>query len=267
MNLEQNRRVWDAEFDWRAERDGEDWSLPWGDSETQWTSALLPRIRRFVPTGTILEIGPGRGRWTRFLKDYCERLIIVDLSPACIEACRARFGSDGHIAYHVNDGVSLEMVPDHSVDFVFSFDSLVHAEPRVIDAYLSLLARKLTAAGAGFVHHSNLGAYRWLTWLRRLSRGPLKTVVPRVLLLFIDEAWRDRSMTAKRFRASCLRSGLTCTAQELVNWVGTSRLIDCMSTFRPAHAVPAASPRVVRNRQFMDEAARAKRSTVRVQTP
>ena len=43
------------------------------------------------------------------------------------------FASDTHISYHINDGKSLEMVQhDDSTDFVFSFDSLVHAEA---DAY------------------------------------------------------------------------------------------------------------------------------------
>ena len=28
----------------------------------------------FVPTGTILEIAPGFGRWTTYLKKYCETL-------------------------------------------------------------------------------------------------------------------------------------------------------------------------------------------------
>jgi hypothetical protein len=33
-----------------------------------------------MPTRCILEIGPGFGHWTHFLKDLCNRLIVVDLS-------------------------------------------------------------------------------------------------------------------------------------------------------------------------------------------
>src|SRR5439155_24508233 len=41
----------------------------------------------------ILEIAPGFGRWTHYLKDYCENLWIVDRSSECIEACRQRFAT------------------------------------------------------------------------------------------------------------------------------------------------------------------------------
>ena len=85
---------------------------------------------------------------------------MVDMAEHCIDACRRRFASDTHISYHVNDGKSLEMVQDDSTDFVFSFDSLVHAEADVIEIYLRQLARKLTPNGVAFIHHSNIGAYQ-----------------------------------------------------------------------------------------------------------
>jgi hypothetical protein len=72
-------------------------------------------------------IGPGFGRWTQYLRRLCIRLIVVDLSERCIDSCRRRFAGDRHIEYIVNDGTSLEQIPDGSVDFIFSFDSLVHA--------------------------------------------------------------------------------------------------------------------------------------------
>ena len=98
----------------------------------QWYGTLLPRIHRYLPTETILEIAPGFGRWTDFLKDHCRKPIVVDLSQKCIEACRERFKACSHIAYFVNDGQSLGMIEDHAVDFAFSFDSLVHAEDRAV---------------------------------------------------------------------------------------------------------------------------------------
>ena len=84
---------------------------------------------------------------------------MVDLTERCIEACKERFSADSHITYYVNDGKSLAMIPDDSVDFVFSFDALVHVEADVIKAYLSQLALQLKPDGVGFIHHSNIGAY------------------------------------------------------------------------------------------------------------
>ena len=30
------------------------------------------------------------------------------------------------MSYHLNDGRSLEMIPDGTIDLIFSFDSLIH---------------------------------------------------------------------------------------------------------------------------------------------
>ncbi len=105
---------------------GEEWSKPWGNSAAQWAGAIFPRIRDCLPAGTILEIAPGFGRWTHYLKDHCDNLWLVEKSEQCFQACQRRFGSDPRIKIYHNDGRSLSMLPDNSVDFVFSFDSLVH---------------------------------------------------------------------------------------------------------------------------------------------
>jgi hypothetical protein len=108
-----------------------------------WEHAILPRIRDHLPTQTILEIAPGFGRWTHYLKDYCRELWIVDRIGECIEACRQRFASDSHVHCYLNDGRSLPMIPDASVDFVFSFDSLVYTKRDVVEAYLRELGTKI----------------------------------------------------------------------------------------------------------------------------
>ena len=51
----------------------------------------------WLPASTILEIGPGYGRWTHYLKDYCDRLVIVDRAAECIEACQKRFAAEPKI--------------------------------------------------------------------------------------------------------------------------------------------------------------------------
>jgi len=258
MDIESNRRVWDREFDWAAEQGGEDWSRQWGNSETQWHWTLLPRVHRFLPAATILEIGPGHGRWTVFLKPLCSRLILVDLSASCIEACRRRFGPDPAVEYHVTDGASLDMVADGSVDFIFSFDSLVHADTGVMTAYAAQFARKLAPGGHAFVHHSNLGAYRYLTWIWMLNRRPFQSLYGRLAPRIIDEAWRDRGMTAARFRAAAEAAGLPCPVQELVNWRRQRWMIDCFSTLGPKNG-PSVATALLENQDFMREAAYALR--------
>lgn len=248
--IEQNRHKWEADYRWPDA--GDEWSRRWGSAEAQWFESLLPRIHPFLPARTILEIAPGHGRWTQFLKDACAHLVVVDLGADCIAACKRRFSSSPHITYHVNDGRSLGMLPDGSVDFAFSFDSLVHAEADVIGSYLHDLAGKLTPDGVGFIHHSHIGAYcRTFSILSRMPR-PLRAWLDERGLLPLDH-WRAHSMTAQRFEQLCADAGLACIGQELVSWHG-ALLIDAFSLFTPAGSRWARPNRIFENRRFMQMA-------------
>jgi len=245
--------------DWDWSRRGDEWSRWWGGTPALWHGGILPRIHAFVPAATILEIAPGFGRWTQYLKDLADRLVIVDLADECIEACRERFADATNIEYHVNDGRSLEMVEDGSIDFAFSFDSLVHVEDDVVTAYLNQLARKLKPDGVGFFHHSNIGSYpRSLRLARRAPSWALGPLMRRGLLINLP-AWRAESMTAELFARRCEEAGLACVAQELINWEFGRQLIDALSIFTPRGSVYERPLQTLRNRSFTDEARRAAR--------
>lgn len=253
--VSENEVFW-AEYDWS--RAGEEWSEGWGGSHAQWHGVILPRIARFLPTGSMLEIAPGYGRWTSYLREHCERLAIVDLDVACIEACRKRFAGDDRLSYHVNDGRSLDMIEDESLDFAFSFDSLVHADADVIAHYLRELERKLAPNGVGFVHHSNAGRYRrYFELTDTIPRGRVRERLYK--LRAIDRPrWRALDMTAERFRESCESAGLQCISQEVINWT-TRRLIDCFSIFTKPPSRWARPNRVLVNPRFAREARAVKR--------
>jgi SAM-dependent methyltransferase len=255
--IDENLQNWSTAWDWS--RGGEEWSHWWGDTPALWYGAVLPRIHALVPAGTVLEIAPGFGRWTEYLKDLSDRLVLVDLTEKCINHCRERFAEADNITYHVNDGRSLAMIEDRSVDFVYSFDSLVHAEPDVIDGYLEQLATKLRPDGVGFIHHSNAGALKRLSSLtRRLPGRALHPLVRRGIAVNLP-AWRDVSMTAIRFRQQCGAVGLSCVAQELVSWETGPYLIDCFSTFTLSGSRWDRPSRVLRNPMFVAEARRMAR--------
>lgn len=221
-----------------------------------WYGALLPRLHASLPAATILEIAPGYGRWTQYLREHCERLVAVDLSENCIEHCRRRFANSDHIEYHVNDGRSLEAIADHSVDLVFSFDSLVHVDADVIRAYLVQLERKLTADGVGFIHHSNAGRYRGrLALARRAPQRALRRLVDGGVLPDVY-AWRDETMTAARFRDTCREAGLACLSQEQIAWQTGRYLIDVLSTFTPEGSRRQRPLAVARNPSFGSEGRR-----------
>jgi SAM-dependent methyltransferase len=256
-DLRENIDQWNANYSWPGR--GDEWSGAWGGTEQMWWGVLRPRINSWVPTGTILEIAPGFGRWTQFLKDVCDQLLVVDLADRCIEACKERFASSTNIAYHVNDGRSLDMVPDGSIDFAFSFDSLVHAEADVLAAYLEQLASKLRPDGVGLLHHSNMGAHRRSAALaarlpdRLRRRLVMAGVLPNVY------AWRAQSVTAEWFARQCEEAGLRCVAQEVINWEYSRQLIDCISVLTPPGSAWSRELVRIENKRFMAEAASLRR--------
>jgi hypothetical protein len=231
MNVEENLQVWQQNYDWSGT--GDEWSAPWGSAEAQWCWTILPRIHRYVPGQAILEIAPGFGRWTQFLRNLCDRLDVVDLTPKCIDHCRARFKDSSNIRYHVNDGRTLGMIADGSVDFAFSFDSLVHVEADVIDSYLQQLSLKLSPDGIGFLHHSNLA-------------GCEREEAPSAL--------RAATVSAAGVRSSCERLHLSCVSQELLDWAG-QRALDCISVVTPAASKWARPTMVFDNVHFASSVA------------
>jgi ubiquinone/menaquinone biosynthesis C-methylase UbiE len=225
--VKENKNLWDHRYNWKD--NGEEWSSKWGGSEIQWYGSLLPRVHSFIPAKTILEIAPGFGRWTQYLKKYCDSLYIVDLSEECIKNCKLRFSSSDNIEYFINDGKSLDMIPNNSIDFVFSFDSLVHVEADVIESYMQQLSKKLTKDGVGFIHHSNLGEYyMYFSTVRKLPYRIYQTLSK--IHIIETDAWRAISMTAKKFEEITKKTNLNLVSQEMVNW-GTKRLTDCISVF------------------------------------
>jgi ubiquinone/menaquinone biosynthesis C-methylase UbiE len=201
--------------------------------------------------GSILEIAPGYGRWTQFLALDCSSLIGVDLSEGCVRECRKRFAGDSRLSFETNDGRTIPMINDESVDFAFSFDSLVHAEADVIASYVKELARVLKPGGVAFIHHSNVADVRRSIWdkLKRRWTG---------LPVLTSQHWRATSMSANRMLEFVAGVGMSCIQQEIVPWgsSGWPVLIDCMSTIVNASGKECMT---FENWRFREEAAATKR--------
>jgi ubiquinone/menaquinone biosynthesis C-methylase UbiE len=233
--IEENRG-WANNAGWANH--GEEWSEGFGDTYQLWHGFLLPRIGGCLPAGCVLEIAPGHGRCTEYLRLLADRLIIVDLVPECIGACRHRFATDRHIEFHVNDGRTLPMVADESIDFAFSWDSLVHVELDVLSSYLRELRRTLRPGGGAFLHHSNLGEYVDASGQSLLSA----------------DHWRAKSVTARQVREICREIGLECRVQELIPW-GADQYIDAFSFLRrPLANEPLVETVIKENSSFLAEA-------------
>jgi len=126
----------------------------------QWHRTIWPIIEREDFTHT-LDLACGHGRNTEYLRRYATSVDLVDINQSCINACRRRFGShrDGcDFRYHLTEGTNLTSIPDASISFVYSWDSMVHFDKLVMKDYVREISRVLTRGGTAFLHHSNMGS-------------------------------------------------------------------------------------------------------------
>lgn len=203
---------------------GENWSAAWGGSHPQWYSTVLPRIAPYLPCGHLLEIAPGFGRFTRFLLPLCDQYTGIDLSEMAVQGCRERFSSAPHARFEVCDGLSLPDVGDGTIEFAFSFDSMVHVEQDVIESYAGELARVLRPGAYAVLHHSNMADV--------MAREKGNRVE--------NPHWRASSVGATSAADAFRRAGLAVVAQELVSW-GHQHATDTISLLWKSKTGSAAS--------------------------
>jgi SAM-dependent methyltransferase len=127
------------------------YGLQWGDPDQN--EGLRSVKERFLlpycdPAATGLEIGPGGGRWTRYMLAL-DRLYVVDYHEELLRELRKNY-SQPNMVFVKNNGTDLPGVPDQSVDLVFSFGTFVHLDRDLIAAYLASL-RRVVKPGANLV--------------------------------------------------------------------------------------------------------------------
>jgi SAM-dependent methyltransferase len=139
-----NRELWSG-YDWSGG------GLEWGPVESR--DALIEKL---LPAehSSIVEIGPGAGRFSEALADRAERLVLVDVTAEALARCRQRLGDGQGVEYVRTDGASLPGVESGSADLVWSFEAFVHMQPVDVGAYVGEIARVLGPGGVAVIHHS-----------------------------------------------------------------------------------------------------------------
>jgi SAM-dependent methyltransferase len=184
--------------------------------ENQWKLLIWPEIQNFNFEST-LDFAAGHGRNSSMLAKLAKRLSIVDPNPDAVEFLRQRFpvNAQAQCAVSViqNNGVDLKDVPTDSVTALYSWDSMVHFEKRLIEAYMPEFQRVMAPGALGFIHHSNFG---------RVSDDPDFRKHP---------AWRA-NVDKDFFAQCCFRHQLVAIRQVTIDWWVGGVLIqnlDCIS--------------------------------------
>jgi ubiquinone/menaquinone biosynthesis C-methylase UbiE len=176
-----NQKYWDQDYLWT--KDGDEW-----DSQAQycgtpyetWKRSLIESLiyPNIGENSTVLEIAPGYERWSESLIERAPTVILVDVSPSCIDFCRNRFRNHENVIYHVNNGLDLKMIATGSINFLWSYVSFVHMDRQVISSYIKEISRILKPGARAIIHHPGrssvflfLGFLRhWNKWLRDFYR-------------------------------------------------------------------------------------------------
>lgn len=215
--IENNLKTWDETYTWTA--DGDEWSgqARWcGQPYEVWKASLIETfIHPHVNKDTaVLEIAPGHGRWATSIVDRCKSLTLVDLSPNCIKHCQGLFADKDNVTYSVNDGQSLDVAGDGSIDFIWSFDSFVHIAPDVIRKYFREFHRVLVPGGRAIIHHAGRkDGMLWLGFLVDLGILPRNLYDTLSMGKLVDyEGWRSH-ISGERIRRVARESDLVVESQ------------------------------------------------------
>ena len=132
------------------------YGLQWGDPEVNRPLKFI-RDRYILPyinfDHDAVEIGPGGGRWTRYLLSF-HRLYAVDYHQELLDELQKSFKIP-NLTLIRNSGADFPGIPPESVDFVFSFGVFVHLEQDTIRAYFQALYPIVTDSANIVIQYSD----------------------------------------------------------------------------------------------------------------
>lgn len=127
------------------------YGLEWGDPECDPPLVYVKNhflLEHLSTDATVLEIGPGGGRWTRYLL-AAKKVYAVDYHQELLDELAKNF-SRANLVPLKNNGTDFPNVPLASVDFAFSFGVFVHLDLDIVDSYLESL-KTVMKPGASIV--------------------------------------------------------------------------------------------------------------------
>lgn len=139
--------------------------------------AVLPFLR---PDSTVLEVGPGRGSWTRALLAHLPegRVETVDFQDVTEWLVPQRYG--GRLVCHQATDLSLDCVADGAFDVFFSFGVLCHHT-------IEQIGQILTAARAK-VRRGGVGIHEYGDWHKMFRSGRMAHF-PDLVATSDEESW------------------------------------------------------------------------------
>lgn len=125
----------------------------WKNEKIFYSTYLKPLLKAGM---VALEVGPGIGRYTRHVLPYCREIYLIDYSRYCCEFLREYFKGKGGIHIIHISGEKKLLVPDNSVDLVFSISTFVHLYFEAIYWYFEEFYRILRKGGKALINYTSM---------------------------------------------------------------------------------------------------------------
>lgn len=213
--VDNNLAQWDLRDAWS--QDGDEWdgqARACGVSYDDWKAGIMARYHSLVARGgTVLEIGPGHGRWSELLIVHAGVLVLCDISPNCLDACRHRLVGRGRLRTHLSAAADLPADLTGAVDAVWSYDCLVHVGPEEFRRYVAEIGRVLRPGGAAVLHHADRPKPGFVAHAARLFGRLWPRGRPSVAAASDDHGWRS-NVSRRDVRGWAAAAGLVVERQE-----------------------------------------------------
>jgi ubiquinone/menaquinone biosynthesis C-methylase UbiE len=150
-------RSWHSHYGHAYAHLGDEWNDDGTTARQRDTLYFRLYAERFLrPDMTVLEIGPGGGKWTVQIAPCVKQVIVLDVADDMLTRTRARCAALGltNVDYVLGNGVDFSGVAEASVDFFFSYDVFVHIAPEDAWPYTQETARVLKPNGYGACHYA-----------------------------------------------------------------------------------------------------------------
>ena len=140
--------------------------LDWRESHKEFvyddllTKYITSKINQFGKMGkyeaNALEIGPGYGRFTRYLSTW-RNIFCLDILDSVKSKVLKKFNTKHHhlIKFYKSHGTGCDELPSGSCDFIFSWDTFTFFDKQMIESYLEEIKRVSIPGGYSLIHYAN----------------------------------------------------------------------------------------------------------------
>lgn len=136
----------------QVSRPGHEDAVELGFLSCLYAAYLLCIKYNVTPDTTVLEIGPGRGAWSKaILKHNPKQYYALDALSAEHNGFWEYVGQRSNASYYQVDDFSCSAIADNSIDFFFSFGVFCHISREGTAEYFRNIYNKMKSGSQGFV--------------------------------------------------------------------------------------------------------------------